>query len=154
MQTLRIQKRFVNRLDGFSLIELLVVIAIIGLLGSLIFIQLGKSRARGRDAQREQNMKTLQNALAIYTNTTAKYPPSNAGSLPYGPAALTGADPVSLDLINSEALPSIPADPINTGNYVYKYSSTDGMSYTIEYYLETDTIPGKPAANNPQTVTP
>lgn len=139
---------------GFSIVEMLVVIAIIGFIGSLIFVQLQSSRQRARDAEREQEIKSLQNALAIYATNAGKYPPSNTALLPYAATALTGSDPISADLRNSDALTQIPLDPLNSGNFVYKYQSTDGSTYTLTYYLETDTILGKPSANNPQSATP
>ena len=139
---------------GFTLVELLVVIGIIALLASYVFVQLESTRTRGRDAERERGMKSLQNALAIYVNSYAKYPPSNQNLFPYGPSTLTGSDPISLDLINSGTTPSIPKDPLSTGSYVFTYSSIDGSTYEVQYFLETDTIHGKEKANNPQRVTP
>ena len=140
--------------QGFSIVEMLVVIAIIGFIGSLIFVQLQSSRQRARDAEREQEIKSLQNALAIYATNAGKYPPANTALLPYAAATLSGSDPVSTNLRDSDALAQIPLDPINSGNFVYKYQTTHGSTYTLTYYLETDTILGKPSANNPQRATP
>lgn len=139
---------------GFSIVELLIVIAIIGLLGSLILVQMQAGRARGRDAEREQEIKSLQNALALYIVNTGKYPPSNQTLFPYAAATLTGSDPVSQDLRNAGALNQVPTDPTNAGNFVYQYSSADGSTYEITYYLETNSIPGKPSSNNPHRAAP
>ena len=122
---------------GFTLLELLVVIAIISLLGSLIFTQFESTRARGRDAEREKEIKTIQNALAIYVINNLNYPVYSG--------ALNGSDPVSVALISNGAIPQIPFDSFNTGNFVYSYTSADGSTYTLTYYLETNSIPGKPA---------
>lgn len=121
---------------GFSIVELLVVIAIIGLLASVALVQIEKARAKARDAQREKNVKVIQDALAIYVAGAQNYPMGEN-------VALDGSDAVSLSLINRESISKIPRDPINTGNYRYIYNSTDGSSYAITYYFETDTIPGK-----------
>ena len=133
---------------GFTIIELLVVIAIIGMLGSITFVQLTLGRAKARDAEREQEIKTLQSALALYVNTNQSYPPAAA-------VCLNGSDAVSIALVSGETLSGIPTDPqqncpsnpdavMPSTNYrYYRYISTDITAYTIHYYLETDTIPGK-----------
>lgn len=130
----------VNRLEfraGFTLVEMLLVVSIIGLLASLILVQVSQARARARDAEREEEIKTLQNAFALFAVSNKIYP------IYTGP--LTGSDPVSLALINADALSQVPLDPFNQGVYRYQYTSTDGSSYLLTYYLETDTILGKSA---------
>ena len=122
---------------GFTIVELLVVIAIIALLASLTFAMLQSTRAKSRDAERESEVKSLQNALAIHVVNDKVYPVFTG--------AITGIDTLSTQLLNSGAFSSIPKDPLNTGNYVYQYSSSDGSTYAITYFLETNNIPGKPA---------
>ncbi|MBI2640467.1 MAG: type II secretion system protein GspG [Candidatus Sungbacteria bacterium] len=126
-----------NRAVGFTIVELLVVMAIIVLLGSLILVQVSSSRARSRDAERESEIKTLQNALAIYAVNNRTYP------IYSGP--LSGADQASVALVNDGALNQVPVDPFNSGNYQYAYDSADGSTYTLTYYLETNSISGKSA---------
>lgn len=122
---------------GFSIVELLVVMSVIVLLGSMILVQVTSSRARARDAERESEVKTLQNALAIFIVNNKLYP------IYSGP--LTGTDAGSTALVNDGALQQMPLDPSNSGNYRYVYDSTDGSTYTITYYLETNSVSGKPA---------
>lgn len=122
---------------GFTIVELLVVMAIIVLLGSLILTQLSSSRARSRDAERESEIKTLQNALALYIVNNKLYP------IYSGP--LSGTDSASVALVNDDALNQTPTDPFNSGNYQYVYDSADGSTYIITYYLETNSISGKSA---------
>jgi prepilin-type N-terminal cleavage/methylation domain-containing protein len=87
---------------GFTLIELLVVIAIIGILASIITVSLLSARAKGRDAKRIADIRTIQLALEEYYNDTGSYP-----VLPQ--TALTGT-----------YLPSYPVDPgDNATNYAY-----------------------------------
>ena len=129
---------------GFTLIELLVVTAIISMVGSVAFIQFQGYRAKARDAEREREIQELQKALALYVTNNRIFPVAS------GP--ITGLDVVSLDLIDAGALPAVPLDPFNTGEYVYTYDSSAGKTYMITYTLETDSIPGKPKGL--QTVTP
>lgn len=123
--------------NGFTIVELLVVMSIIVLLGSLILLQVSSSRARSRDAEREAEIKSLQNALALYIVNNKLYPVYS------GP--LTGSDSASTALVGDSALQQVPLDPFNSGNYRYAYASTDGSTYTLTYYLETNSISGKAA---------
>lgn len=131
---------------GFTLIELLVVIAVISMLMSLIVVVFGTTRARARDAERELEVKSMQDAFELYFTSFRTYPIST------GPTVLTRTDPISLAMASGGAINEMPLDPINAGVYVYIYNSPTGSTYVLTYYLETDTIPLK----NPglQTVTP
>ena len=123
-------------LTGFTILEILVVLAIMGVVGSLVFVQLGEARSRARDAEREQEIKTLQNAL---------YP------LAADPIPLTGQDPVSVELKTQDAISQIPTDPLNRDAYRYVYESANGSTYRITYSLETNSISGKAAGSQEAT---
>jgi len=129
---LRLAKQNVG---GFTILELLIVIAIMTMLSSLAFIQFQTARARGRDSQREKEVKTLQDALALYATSVNTYPVYSG--------AITGIDAASLELIAKDAITKIPIDPTNVGNYKYIYDAPNGTTYTITYYLETASILGK-----------
>ncbi len=139
---------------GFTLLELLVSTAIITMLLSFVAAELGVARVRQRDAEREQEIKSLQGALALYATAHQRYPPADPNLLPYASAPLVGSDPISQDLIQSAAISGIPIDPVNAGEHQYRYESTDGNAYEITYSLETESIPGKSAARNPQRARP
>lgn len=61
---------------GFTLIELLVVVAIIALLVSILLPSLSKAKAMAQAVRCATNMKSLGNAVAIYTTEWDVYPPS------------------------------------------------------------------------------
>lgn len=69
MQVIMIRKP-----KAFTLIELLVVIAIIGLLSTIIAANMSAARAKGRDAKRISDMRTIQVALEEYYNDYGLYP--------------------------------------------------------------------------------
>lgn len=120
---------------GFTLVELLVVISIISLIAAMIFTQLQSSRARARDAEREEEIKTLQTAIALYVINNHTYPVYTG--------EITGSDPLSVALLNDNAISQMPFDPLKSGIYTYSYDSINGSTYTITYHLETDSISGK-----------
>ncbi len=108
----------VQRLTGgFTLIELLVVIAIIGILSSVVLASLNSARVKGRDARRISDVKQIQLALELYYDNNQSYPASAY--------ALGNASTSLAALVAGNFISSIPADPTNTGNYVYSYGSAD-----------------------------
>lgn len=64
----------VVRKRGFTLIELLVVLTIIGILASLVIINVSNARKSGRDAKRVANLKSIQTALEMYAEKNGGYP--------------------------------------------------------------------------------
>ncbi len=125
-----------NNERSFTLIELLVVVAIIGILSILTLISISHIRAKNRDVQRVADIKTIQEALAMYENSYARYPVYEG--------YIVGNDKMSVALKNDGLLPSVPVDPINKSeegfNYRYYYKSDAGKNYLIQFYLETDSV--------------
>jgi len=132
--------RGVRVVTGFTLIELIVVVAIISILTALGLVLVNDARTRSRDVRREQNIKSLQHAITLYAVNNRTYPTTGVGG-----EYLTGTDPVSTALLGAGTISTLPRDPLNTGNYRYHYLSTTGTTYTITYWLETGTVPGKGA---------
>ncbi len=159
MQKLKI-KMFERRRNGFTIIELLVVVAIIAMLASAALALFSQVRVKARDATREQNTKTLQTALNLYATNSRKYPASSVlgtctpsadcSTISSCGEPITNTSQAGSLLVQDGSLPSIPADPINQGNYKFYYSS-DSLSYTISYCLETSSIPQKSAGLNQAT---
>ncbi|OWK26705.1 MAG: hypothetical protein US76_02695 [Parcubacteria group bacterium GW2011_GWA2_38_13b] len=121
---------------GFTMVELLVVVAIIGLVVSLVLASFSIVQQKSRDARRVVDVDTLVKALHLYNNSFSVYPIYDG--------YITGIDTVSADLKNSNILKSVPLDPINqqVGGIIYKYNyfSSNGVSFQIQYCLETDSI--------------
>lgn len=59
---------------GFTIIELLVVIVIIGILVALTLPNLFAAQARGRDTDRKNELKNVQQKLESYFNDNGAYP--------------------------------------------------------------------------------
>ncbi|OGC88111.1 hypothetical protein A2419_01415 [Candidatus Adlerbacteria bacterium RIFOXYC1_FULL_48_26] len=81
---------------GFTLIELLVVIAIIGILASIVMVNLTVARQKARDARRISDIKNIQLSLEQFYSANLYYPlniysdttfhsPSYMQTIPYDP---------------------------------------------------------------------
>ncbi|MES2134898.1 MAG: prepilin-type N-terminal cleavage/methylation domain-containing protein [Patescibacteria group bacterium] len=100
---------------GFTLIELLVVIAIIGILSSVVLASLNTARLKSRDARRFSDIKQLQIALALYSD-------SNSSAYP---TTLTALQPTYISVV--------PTDPV--GNAAYRYSALGTGATCSSYHL-------------------
>lgn len=142
------EQPIIRKSRGFTLIELLVVVGIIALIAVIVLFNTANIRARSRDVRRITDIKSIQEALAMYYSNNQFYP------YPY-PAPgqeIDGTDPISMTLISDQVINMVPADPLNDPPYEYFYTSGDGKSYVLKYYLETSSIQGLNQGEN--TVSP
>ena len=63
-----------NSSSGFTLTEILVVIVIISILALIGVANFSDTSASARDAERQTDLKNLQNALETYKNRVGRYP--------------------------------------------------------------------------------
>ncbi len=106
---------------GFTLVELLVVIAIIGVLATLVLLQLGTARARARDTKRITDINQIRTAVEQYYE-------DNGG---FYPTAISATE-------LSRYLTRVPVDPL-TGdpyNYAYEVVGSGPAHYHIWATLE------------------
>ncbi len=121
------------RAGGFTLIELLVVIAIIGLLSSVVLASLSTARAKGADAARISDIKSLETAIQAYYTDHGVYPefppPTGNGDIQLND---TGPDGTQLrsELI-PEYIPRIPS--LIAGD---RYYPADGKQYGLYVCLQ------------------
>lgn len=70
-----------NFIKGFTLIELLVVMSIIAILASIMYGPFQTARRRARDTQTIQDLRTIQNYLALYADDNLGVYPTSLSSL-------------------------------------------------------------------------
>jgi type II secretion system protein G len=121
---------------GFTLIELLIVLAIIGVLTSVIMVNILSARERGRDTERKSELHQLRAAFEMYRADQGTYPP----------APLPACD-TALALGGSTYIQKVPCDPSNTGQHVYTYTTT-GTAYSLYACLENERDQQKDRTNN------
>lgn len=139
-------KKLLSRLKsqkGFTLLELLIVISIIGILATLVVVNLGGARGSARDAQRMSDLKTIQTALESYFNDYGCYPaPGGSTDCLTGgnwdtSAAARSNDASSwssLEAALSRYLPQLPVDPSDP-NMHYTYTNVGKSSQPVGYDL-------------------
>jgi prepilin-type N-terminal cleavage/methylation domain-containing protein len=100
---------------GFTIIELLVVIVIIGILVALTLPNLFSAQARGRDTDRKNELKNVQQKLETYYGDNEEYPDT---------------------LADAGATTDEQSGPKNDA-YTYTVAA-DNQSYTLSADLEND----------------
>ena len=110
---------------GFTLVELLVVIAIIGVLATLVLLQLGTARARARDTKRIADVNQIRTAVEQYfEDHNGNYPTD-----------LYSTD----DPLAPKYITRMPYDPLDANKkYNYAYHKTGDLvdGYQIWANLE------------------
>jgi prepilin-type N-terminal cleavage/methylation domain-containing protein len=120
---------------GFTIIELILSTAIIALLVALIMVKITDIKMKNRDTRRMMDIQEISNALNLYQNINNRYPQGDINEM-------------IVALENLDIIPKVPKDPLNSGNYVYTYNSANGSTYTLGFWLETNTIQGYPQGSN------
>lgn len=108
---------------GFTLVELLVVIAIIGVLATMLLLQLGVARQRARDAKRITDVNQTRTAIELYFDDNGQYPQV---------ATYAALSP----LLSPKYLVLLPEDSLNLSPFVYSYAYNGNTKYQIHATLE------------------
>lgn len=139
-------KNEVHKQKGFTLIELLVVFGVVFVLLSILVFAVKPDELlkKGRDARRMSDLESLSKAInlglsegeIILTNTNNC---TACTSLAGSPAA-DGSGYIKYTLPKGKTglvkyLPTLPMDPKNMGNLMYKFGS-DGSGYELNTVLE------------------
>ncbi len=146
---------------AFTLIELLVVIAIIGLLASIVFINIRNAQSKSRDSKRKMEVGEIKKALESFRTDTGRFalcpnkewqcgfadPASYFGGISGELWSTASKTIVSEDVaILKKLIHPFPVDPKIGKPYVYATCSNSGTSATCGYY---DTYAMMIALENP-----
>jgi len=126
---------FKNRNNGLTLVEILVVMAIVSSLMSFFAVSLQRARASARDAKRTGELATLRIAIEQYKIDNNIFPLSTDDF-----SWITSCENEIgwiQDIVSEKLVPILPLDPINSGEFCYKYVS-DGEDFKLAVYMETE----------------
>lgn len=104
---------------AFTLVELLIIIAIIGILTGIASVSYSGIQARGRDAQRQNDLSQIKIALSTYYNAQIPYQYVTSAMR----VTINGTTDVLTTTLTPNYIKEMPVDPLNSGNNVYRYQS-------------------------------
>ena len=125
-----------NRSAGFSLIELLVVVTIIGILASVVVLNLGGKTDEAKVARVNADFKNLDTAVDLFRNDHGIWPES-IEELVSGPAHPTTGE-------ETEYIKELPSDPWTNQPYELDFDDRE-RPYFISYGA--DQAPGGEGIN-------
>jgi general secretion pathway protein G len=108
----QIRKR---REDGFTLVELMVVIVIIGLLATLVIVNVMPAADRAAVTKARADIATLEQSLDLYKLDNQRYPTSEEGLQA---------------LVTGEYIRRLPNDPWGNA-YRYAAPGAEGRPFTV-----------------------
>src|SRR3989344_9690169 len=113
-------KHMKRSIKGFTLIELLVVISIIGVLATLLIINLNIANQKKRDVKRAADVTQIRTAIEFYYEENSSYPP-DIGDATLGKYMKSG---------------KVPKDPSTTDPYGYGANGSPRTQYQVWTELE------------------
>jgi prepilin-type N-terminal cleavage/methylation domain-containing protein len=121
---------------GFTLIEILVVIAIIGLLTSIIIVNIRQATTKARDAKRISEIRQIRLAIELYYDAMGYYPQFTGNA-----RCNVGNNNSLAGLITEKLLASVPLDPVNSSatphRLCYEYmgiGTAENYDFTSGWY--------------------
>ena len=136
---------------GFTLVELIVVISIIAILASMLVLGMVQAGQQSRDADRQADLRLLQNALDLYKNKYGRYPAGcnaanswSAQTVAVGSPNRCSSGQEYIVGLAPEFIPTLPRDSKPNGDnsgYMY-YVNTDGSAFKLVAYrtVESETV--------------
>ena len=127
---------------GFTLVELLVVIAIIGVLATLLLLQLGGARGKARDAKRIADTTQIRTAIEEYFD-------DNSGTYP-AMSLYDVSDPLKAYIGTGRMASTL--DPLDQVQYGYATAPAVGGKI-LRYQVWAELEVGNPALKTDDDIT-
>lgn len=138
----KIINKKLSKEKGFTLVELLVVIAIIGVLATLLLLQLGGARGKARDAKRLADITQIRTAIEQYFD-------DNNGTYP-AMSLYDASDPLKTYIGLGRMANT--TDPLDQAQYGYSTAPAVG-SKILRYQVWVELEVGNPALKTDDDIT-
>jgi general secretion pathway protein G len=130
---------------GFTIVELLIVIVVIGILAALVITTYTGIQAKGRNANRQSDINSVQTHLEAYFAQNGHYPSlTDMNNSAWVSSNLKGLDPAALEdpqgssqtLVSSPAAKSYSYEVTNDSDTSCESDDTTCSKYTLTATLE------------------
>ena len=128
--------------QGFTIVELLIVIVVIGILAALVITTFNGIQQKGRDTERQTDIKALHGQLEAYYAQNGRYPTlTNVNDATFRSANMKGLDAEALQDPKGSAQTLVAAAADNSYAYTVTptgcdNTTTDCTGYTLTASLE------------------
>lgn len=122
---------------AFTLVELMVVIAIIGILSTIVSVNLSGAQKKSRDSRRIADLQALNSSLKMYYEDKDSYPDAdvdNSDSNKYCTIGDKWDDNQTICLGEIQTLgfvSTLPTDPLSSSKYEYRKDDTNDVKKVI-----------------------
>lgn len=135
--------------QGFTIVELLIVIVVIGILAALVITTFNGIQQKGRDTERQTDIKALHGQLEAYYAQNGRYPTlTNVNTDTFRSANLKGLDKEALrdpkgPSTGSNAYQLVASPAANAYAYAVTPSGCDNSTTDCTGYTLTATLEGQ-----------
>jgi len=122
-----------RKLKGFTLIELLVVVAIIGILATVVVVNLSSSQNKARDARLQNDLEQVANAAEIVRMTSGTLPAAFSSTAANAGSKLIASMTNALTDSGVTLISTVPAHPVTTKDIKLITDNATGPTKYIVY---------------------
>ena len=130
--------------QGFTIVELLIVIVVIGILAALVITTFNGIQQKGRDTERQTDIKALHGQLEAYYAQNGRYPTlANVNDTTFRTTNMKGLDSAALKDPKGSAEELKAATTTNFYVYTVSPSACDNTTTDCTGYVLSAKLEGK-----------